>query len=562
MLPERRGCLDGSSSRQTALDIRRGVVIDAALVAVLLIGYGLAFWQVHNYEAGVTRHAFIIHGSVATPALLLSPRVRQGNAIAIVVHGTAADKELMLSVGIDLAREGIPTYLFDLPGHGQSSATLQLQDDSQVTSAINDVFTYASQHSDVPNLQFILIGYSGGTTLVYDYLVDLAEGFYGLTPTIAATILISPELDMGGETILPGNVLFLAGGLDLPGLRDQARAEIANLCGQPIAASATRFDCTDPAIGAAYELFVSPGANHISMVTDAAVIGAIDRWSAMTAQIPPPPNTSNTRIIWLAIGFLCAFLALFPLFRLGLFLLPEQCNSASEAARQAFPLWGRILIFAGSLVAGNAFLYGWSWVAEQSGHLQWLTPLSPVGIAWADYLASSALVSGLIALGVFTIFRRRMPARDARRLGVQLALGAVAFLFAYVAIGTLVSSGWENLLLDPRRLLAAVPLTIACAPLFFAIETLLADRTIWQIWIGRVSAYLLFLASSALPVLFDSRLALVLIILPVEIVFFLLLVIQSSVMRHAGKPVGFAVALFAACAFGWLIAAVFPFVQY
>lgn len=243
-------------------------------------------------------------------------------------------------------------------------------------------------------------------------------------------------------------------------------------------------------------------------------------------------------------------------------LLPAQGTAGSATEQRPIPLWSRILIFAGSLVVGNVLLYAWSRVADQTNHLQWLTPLSPVGIAWADYLASSGLVVGALCLGVFALWRRRMPVITRNGMAVQVALGGAIFLFAYATIGTLLSFSWENLLLNQRRLLAGIPLTLAAAPLFFAIETLLADRKTWQILVGRISAYVLLLVAEVAAVLVDNRLAFLLIIMPVQVVIYVLLVIQSSVMQRSGKFVGFAVAVFASLAFGWIIAAVFPFYQY
>jgi alpha-beta hydrolase superfamily lysophospholipase len=130
--------------------------------ALLLAGYSVSFLQVINYESGITRQTFTIHGALPVPVIHLTPATRRGKAVAIIVHGYSGSKELMIGFGIELARMGVPGYLLDLPGHGESTVPLETLSSSgptpQLETALDVVVQYARDHTDVATPRIILLG--------------------------------------------------------------------------------------------------------------------------------------------------------------------------------------------------------------------------------------------------------------------------------------------------------------------------------------------------------------------------------------------------------------------
>src|SRR5581483_1847096 len=93
----------------------------------LLIFAGLAvfsFTRLAGYESSITRSTFTIQGKYPVPVLEMRPAVGETSLVAIVAHGFTGSKELMSSFGVELARAGVTAYLFDFPGHGESSVAI------------------------------------------------------------------------------------------------------------------------------------------------------------------------------------------------------------------------------------------------------------------------------------------------------------------------------------------------------------------------------------------------------------------------------------------------------
>src|SRR5437588_188847 len=109
---------------QSAKRYRYHYALNALLLIILLSLFVFGFNRVTNYETNVTRSTFVVQSPMPIPVLEMYPEHKETPLVAIVAHGFSESKDLMTGFGIELARAGITTYLFDFPGHGQSSVPI------------------------------------------------------------------------------------------------------------------------------------------------------------------------------------------------------------------------------------------------------------------------------------------------------------------------------------------------------------------------------------------------------------------------------------------------------
>jgi pimeloyl-ACP methyl ester carboxylesterase len=549
---------------------RRWLVLDLIGVLLLLLGYGVAFGQVGAYEAGVTRQTFTVSGAIPVPVIYLRPASRRGDAIAVIVHGYAGSKEVMIGFGLELARMGVPSYLLDLPGHSESPVPLATLPSGgpapQLEQALDEVVAYARVHSDVPQPKIILLGHSLGTRVVGDYALHQPS------TAIAATILVSPILQEQPTLTQPANLLVLVGAHDIPGIITRAPAIIGAGCGVALSLDTQRFDCGASGQHTARRLMVVPGVNHITILTDATTFRAMDAWVGVTDALPTVPVESDTRLHWTELGVASAFLALFPLIGLFARLLmqrgappPQRTAQVSPAARAARPpRWAGLGIFALGVVLTALLLRGWSAAADAFQLPLLRTPLSWVGVTLADYSASYSLVLALTVGGLLYALRRRLPLPVFASSWRQVALAAIVFLVLYATVGTLATYAWQRFLLDAPRLVRGIPLALAGVPLFLLIEGLFAadqQGPPWRSALARLGAYLLLCAGIVGAIELDPALGFLSLLVPIEVLLLCAVATLAWQIDRQRRQLSVSSAILAALILGWAIAAVFPIVS-
>jgi pimeloyl-ACP methyl ester carboxylesterase len=545
---------------------RLALILNGAALVVLLAGYGLAFGQAHAYETGITRQQFTISGAIPTPVIHLIPATRRGNAIAIIVHGYSGSKELMIGFGLELAKMGVPSYLMDLPGHGESTVALNASEASgsapQLEAALDEVVRYARAHSDVTHPAIILLGHSLGTLVVGNYARTQP------TNALAATMLVSPIIAITPTNAHPANVLYLVGQGDIAGLLGLAQDDMAQACGlaQPSQAG-NGTTCGAPSQGTGRQLTVIAGANHITILTDADTFKAMDAWVAATSHIATVPVNSDVRLHWAEIGVLCAVLAILPLITLAAGLLrlrtlPEIPAPLREM--RTFTLGARFGLLAASVALTVLILRGWSAAADALGASGLRTPLSWMHMALADYAASFALIVSLVVLGLYWLVRRQVLLPEWQRIWPQLALGAVVALALYLTVGTLATFTWERFVLDGPRVLRFLLLLAVNLPLFALIETLFgadAGTNFWRAALPRLGALLLLCIGYVGAIVLDHSLFFLSLLVPIQGLLYLVFALFAYQTRRQGNATALACATFMAAIFAWAVAAVFPIVQ-
>lgn len=549
---------------------RHGFILNLICIVLLLLGYGVSFLQVSDYETGIVRQNFTVSGAIPVPVIYLRPSIRRGDAIAVIVHGYSGSKELMIGFGVELARMGVPSYLLDLPGHGESAVPLTVSSGNghapQLEQTVSEVVAYARAHSDVSRPKIMLLGHSLGTLAVGEYALNQPDN------AIAATILVSPILQIMPTLTHPSNLMVIVGANDIPTIITQARKVIGAGCGVSLSVDAPRYDCGDVRQGSARRLVLVPGANHITILTDATTFRAMDAWVGATDALPIIPVQSDTRLHWTELGIACAFLALFPLIGLLSRLLMWRGEPALQSTAQVTSggggapssLWASAGIFALAVVLTVLLLRGWSAAADALQLASLRTPLIWVGVALADYSASFSLVLALVAGGLLYAFRRRVPLPafgDPRR---QVLLGAGVFLVLYLTVGTLATYAWERFLLDIPRLARGIPLTLAGAPLFLLIEGLVAAderRRPWQNALARLGAYLLICAGIFGAIILDPALGFLSLVAPIEAALLIAVAALAWWIDRQRRQFSLSNAIIATLVIGWAITAVFPIVR-
>src|SRR5579859_5785976 len=296
---------------------RRPAILHSALLALLIAVFLLASAQARAFSSGVQIDAFTISGTVDTPTLRYTPPAdKRLPVIAVIAHGYAADKELMSSFAVDLAKQGITVYTFDFPGHGASTAyyggaTHQVV--KQIVATLGDVVDYAQAHAPSPDTKIALLGYSLGTIAVGEYAFQHPD-----MKNLQATVLVAGILADKPTTTNPRNLLVLSGQFDLPGINDIARGAIAAACGTPVTQiRGTSYQCEINASDWRKRVIL-PGLDHISIVTATSTHDVVVAWLEKTVdpRIGQAPVIADLRLHWMLIGFLAALLAVAPLIRL------------------------------------------------------------------------------------------------------------------------------------------------------------------------------------------------------------------------------------------------------
>lgn len=559
------------------------VVFHSALLAALLLTFVFAFAQARAYDGTVRRDAFTIQGAIPAPTLRYTPAaLSRVPVVAVIAHGYSADKELMSSFAVDLAKQGITTYTFDFPGHGDSPATYggTAHDHvvQQLVSSLGEVVNYATAHS-APGTKVVLLGYSLGTIAVGEYALQHPN-----MANLSATILVAGILNDRPTPTTPRNLLVLTGQFDLPGINDIARNSIASACATTANSIRGSFYQCQTAATDQRERIILPGLDHISIVTAASTHSAVIHWLGATVdhRIGAAPVNADTRLHWMLVGFLAALLAVAPLIKLLAlaFRLPQPQASAESDATLAIATTDglaatppeargmpRLLGFGaivGALALGLVALrlaLPSSFWAPDPFPFTFLRQQVSADVA-IFFLFAGALISAAI-WGVQRLRRRIEPInwRGALPQGL-IALGAAIFLM--LTLGALSSFAWENLTMEPQRIWRAAIYALMLWPFFFGMRSLLsamAPRLSHRVLTDLGASLLIILALVGSIAMNFGRLSYLGILLPIVAIVLLLQAGASAWARRVVTHPAMLIATLESLLLAWMLAATLPLVS-
>jgi pimeloyl-ACP methyl ester carboxylesterase len=552
----------------------RPVVFHSALLALLIAIFLLAAFQVRAYAGDIQRDSFTIQGPIPTPVLRYTPP--EGHrlpVVAVIAHGYSADKEMMSAYAVDLAKQGITVYTFDLPGHGASPATYGGPERSrvvdQLTSALGEVVDYATAHAPDPNTKLVLLGYSLGTIPVARYAIEHPD-----MESLQATILVAGILTDKPTLKTPRNLLVLSGQFDLPGINDTARNTIAAACDTPITTiRGTTYQCQVNAADWRRQVIL-PGIDHISIVTAASTHDITLAWLGKTVdpRIGQAPVNADTRLHWMLVGFLAALLAVAPIIKLltiAFRLQPAEARGAGdtgdgEGAPETMPRWLGFLALPVALLAALLAL----WLALPTDF--WAPDPFPFTFLRQQVSADVAIfflfAGAALAAILWGVKRMRawvtLPPR--REVVPQALIAAAVAAFLSLTLGALSSYAWESLSLEPQRLWRGAAYALMIWPFFFGLRTLLyalSPRLKHRI-LADIGAGLLIIAALVVAIVMNfGRLSYLGILLPIVAIMILLLAAAASWSRLTLKQPVMLVATLEAFLMAWILSATLPLVS-
>jgi pimeloyl-ACP methyl ester carboxylesterase len=454
-----------------------------ALVGIALLACGLA--------AIVPRQARTFQmqmDACHTPVTVMEPYQEPPIGNAIVLHGFASNRDLMLWVGEWLAAQGLRVYTFDLPGHGDSTEHFNY---AAAESCAGQAIAAMADRGDINPDRTVLLGHSMGGEIA----IRLADRF-----PAAATIALSPA-PMVAPQRMPSNLLVVSAQFDLIWLRRQAR-KLQRLAGGP------RSTPEDFAQRRAFALVDMPLTDHVSLLFDSRPAKDAAAWARQALGIPGPvENVPGAP----RLGFLLGIAGLILFFPLAAALLAGRAQPNAPPAgppalspKVALANWAVAAVFAVALIAVVPY-YEW------------------LGLSNGSYLTSFLLIAGVALLPL--VARRETLSFNWSVRGVSAA-AVLAMLFALAfhawdsgayalsadSHRALLETIARSFLLTTPRWLRLAPAVLATFPYILAEEIALGPRQPgvnlrrfgvfvamrFELWLVMVAAVLLTLNSEVL----------------------------------------------------------------
>jgi pimeloyl-ACP methyl ester carboxylesterase len=472
-----------------------------------------------------------------TPVTIVEPASGRAFGSAVVLHGLAANRRIMLNFSEHLAGMGVRAYVPDLPGHGESTDPFSFARVEHCGALAVDSLTRGSK---IDPKTTVLAGHSMGAAIA----IRMAD-----EEPVAATIAISPA-PMVLPQRMPANLLVFSAEYDL-GILKQSAANLLH------AAGGVRTSPEDFVQDRAFELQNVPGATHTSLLLDSRVIQPSEQWifesiaHNLAGEARPDwvkflKNVQRNRPEKIAIGASGGLLGLFLLFPICATIaskFAEKAPAKAAATRLTSPL---ILVegIVCGLVAVLLLAFG--------------TPLRFIHMYSADYLASLLLIVGVLLLALNRNASRENLSWQFRPIIVSVILGFATIL----AIG-----GWLNWQLTDAwlssarwlRFAALLPVMLVFA---FAEEALLGPVYEGKRRAQRFAVFLLFrgeiwLASLLAYYTLASGQVMILVLVTFLAMFSIVQRLATDALRRRTSSAP-AAAIFGAILASWFIASVFP----
>jgi len=559
---------------------RRGqrVFYAVGLFILFVLGIGLAWLQINQYEDGLVRRAFIVQEAGLPPVSTLEINLRDASEnmpVLIVAHGFSANKETMQAIGIETARRlGMRVFLFDFPGHGFSPTRFPITKSAEESTnnllpSLEAVYNYVRR--SFPNAQIALASHSMGTGIVARFAIQ--------KPDIMATILVSPASlpDLTPDSIK--NLLILVGENDisqsLEGAQEAYEQSTATTPSPDFPAdarSAKGAEVGDLKDGSARRVRVLAGQNHITILYTADTMAEINSWlgrgllntdgQAVRAAILNDENGAGFRLRWTIVGIIfsvCTFFALASL------LIDALNLRVILSAVPRHPSLRKSLQSAGILL-----------LAEVGAALLW-TPLKLppqlVGLQLGSYLAGFFLVVGLLfGLWLWRDLGNQQfgprPADYSRSWSSVLSAKIVGWglvplvLFAgvYLTLGLFSAFTWESLQFSLSRILPFLILAVCLFPYFLTNEYIFRRMSIWGgYWLSLVSKLGVLIVLFGAVLLSPADLGFLTILLPVLALLFTVFGLFSIWLYWLGRDF-ITTAVLQTLLFAWIISCFFPLI--
>ena len=309
--------------------------------------------QVISSEASCRMRVDVVEPTGGTP---------QG--YAVLFHGVAANKRIMSYLAQDLANQNLRVFAPDFPGHGGSPAPFWPMRASDCGEAL--VRELISRHAIVPELT-ILAGHSMGGAIALRASAKVpVAGVIAISPAPMRTgKLLSKEMVFfSDDPPLAKNSLLLTGSAEPVQFAEVAEAKVSE---------------SKDSSNAYVKI---PHASHVSILFDNDLLTEMRKWNKNVLGTDPDVIRASHKPLY---GFLCGMIGLILL--CVPFVAEISGNVNSGESDEAMPIPSTKVL--GQLLVSSALV---------AGILKFWVPLKFLGIFQGDYLASFALLLGLLLL--------------------------------------------------------------------------------------------------------------------------------------------------------------------
>ena len=439
----------------------RGEAVAACLGAGALL---LAWTQVRRYERTFTQAEIVLEADgCRIPATRVEPPgapdthgARAPLGAYLVLHGLAANRKLMMPVGVSLAEPGFPAYVVDLPGNGDNAEPFTF---SRAERCAVAAARAVLQREGIGEKQLVLVGHSLGGAIA----VRLSESF----PDAGATVALSPApevlppwfprafLTYPPAARVPGNLLILVAQLDLPFSQRSAAGivERASRAGQPHGDGDAR-------------LVIVPRSSHTSVMFEHPAWLQIQSW---LRRVQPGVSASaaapNLAHVWIGL--------------LGLVLVSPLVAGALAALLRCAPE-NHARVTAAQKRKRNWLR--WSAAGFTAAVVLWLVSfILPAWLSNRTYFPLFLMVTGTLlwsetklTTGAGPTTRSQLAASAPWR---DILLGVAFALFVVLAFGWWLDRTIYDAWLNAPRWLRFAPLAAAAIPAALAEELMLEAPT-------------------------------------------------------------------------------------
>lgn len=399
----------------------------------------------HSYEENIHATNFVVQGTIPVPVLEMQPVHRATNLVAVLVHVSAASKEFLPRLGIDVTHAGIVSYLFDLPGYGESAVPTTDDEFSQKNrqrdlQALKEVINFIQKApGSEKHVPMLLIGYALGATIVDDYLLaNPAEH------DLVSSVLLFPlslQIVRGEST---GNMLLVTGQFDFSATIDNTFFRY--YCKRSIRVNTSTTECETPDTHLRVREVVLPFFNSILPLTASTSQSVLD-WihiafpqigtntsqpilkllQKVSPQIQDPYFLLDPYMVWLGIGLVTLYLSLSPLCYVLTVLLSIHSLPTSFTKKNGIFITLYTALSIPLAIALNVLF----------------RPFRFLHVGLAEDVMGDFFLVAIIATLLMWSTRRTLPLPRFRQMARQMFAGICLLLFLYLTLRWLALFPWS-----------------------------------------------------------------------------------------------------------------------
>jgi len=250
------------------------------MIVLLCLGVFVALTLDSDFDEIEVTNVSIVDGNAALSGLLYRPKSAEAQKPApafVIAHGISSSKEMMSSIGLELARRGFISLCLDLFGHGESQGSLE-DGQSDPSFGVYSALQYLKSQPFVNSSSLGLIGHSLGA--------GAARATIARETNIGSTILIGggfgenvedPEYGVFNSTF-PKNLLVIVGKYDvLFDLEELTSEQLPPIFG-------TQDEVVPGVLYGEFEAqtarkLVTPATTHLLEIVDATAVSEITLWA-------------------------------------------------------------------------------------------------------------------------------------------------------------------------------------------------------------------------------------------------------------------------------------------